>query len=182
MSNTKTEIKFFSVPAWRKEENYLREQHKKGWEFTAVSGIGFYYFRRCEPKDVIYRLYYNKDSLNNKKEYIQMFSDCGWEYLRNYVGYSYFRKAVSEMNGTEKDIFCDDDSRLDMMRRVFIGRMLPFLAIFFLIIIPQIFVQSNIPENNSLVWIFWGLFWLYLGLFAAFAVSYWKYYKSVHKN
>ena len=111
-----------------------------------------------------------------------MFSDCGWEYLRNYVGYSYFRKAVSEMNGTEKDIFCDDDSRLDMMRRVFIGRMLPFLAIFFLIIIPQIFVQSNIPENNSLVWIFWGLFWLYLGLFAAFAVSYWKYYKSVHKN
>lgn len=31
MKHTKTEIKFFSVPEWKKEEDYLREQHKNGW-------------------------------------------------------------------------------------------------------------------------------------------------------
>lgn len=55
MENFKTEIKFFSIPEWKKEEKYLREQHKKGWE-----------------------------------------------YLQNYVGYSYFRKAASEMEKQRK--------------------------------------------------------------------------------
>ena len=47
-----------------------------------------------------------------------MFADCGWEYLQDFAGYSYFRKPVAEMKG-EEAIFCDDASRLEMMRRVF---------------------------------------------------------------
>lgn len=54
-----------------------------------------------------------------------MFRDCGWEYLQNFVGYSYFRKAASDMDGTEEEIFCDDASRLDMIKRVFSQRMVP---------------------------------------------------------
>ncbi len=184
MNNTKTEIKFFSIPEWKKEENYLRGQHKNGWEFVSVSGFCLYRFRRCEPKDVIYQLDYNPDSLSNKNEYLQMFSDCGWEYLQNYVGYSYFRKPASEMNGTEEEIFCDDASRLDMMKRVFAGRMTPLLIIFFLIIIPQIIIQSqfNTLINHYIMVLFCVLFVMYLGLFIAFAIPFWKYYKSVHKK
>lgn len=66
MKDTKTEIKFFSVPQWKKEEEYLREQHKNGWEFVALSGLCLYRFRRCEPKDVVYQLDYNPDSLVKK--------------------------------------------------------------------------------------------------------------------
>ena len=64
MKDTKTEIKFFPIPAWKKEENYLREQHKNGWEFVTVNGLCLYHFKRCEPKDMIYQLDYNQDSLN----------------------------------------------------------------------------------------------------------------------
>ena len=39
MKNTKTELRFFSVPEWKKEETYLREQHKNGWKFVKVSGF-----------------------------------------------------------------------------------------------------------------------------------------------
>ena len=60
-----------------------------------------------------------------------MFHDCGWEYIQDMAGYSYFRKPVSEMNGTDETIFCDEDSRMDMMRRVWKGKVLPLLAIFF---------------------------------------------------
>lgn len=183
MKDIKTEIKFFSVPQWKKEENYLREQHKKGWELVAVSGFGCYRFRRCEPKDVVYQLDYNPDSLAKKNDYLQMFSDCGWEYLQNYMGYSYFRKAASEMDGTEEEIFCDDASRLDMMKRVFTGRMTPLLVVFFSIIIPEIFMQSQInsPITHGLMVFFCILFVIYLGLFISFAIPFWKYYKSVHK-
>lgn len=183
MNDIKTEIKVFSIPEWKKEENYLREQHKNGWEFVSVNGFCCYHFKRCEPKDVVYQLDYNPDSCDKNKEYIQMFNDCGWEYLQNYFGYSYFRKAVSEMNGTEEEIFCDDASRLEMMKRVFAGRMTTLLVVFFLIIIPQMIMQSqiNTPANHGLMILFCVLFVIYLGMFISFAIPFWKYYKSVHK-
>lgn len=184
MKNTKTEIRFFSVPEWKKEEKYLRKQHKNGWKFVKVSGFCCYHFQKCEPKDIVYQLDYNPDSTAQKSEYIQMFRDCGWEYLQNYVGYSYFRKAVSEMDGTEEEIFCDDISRLDMLKRVFTGRMIPLFVMFFLVIIPQIVMQSQIDTsfNRGLMVFFCIMFGIYLGIFISFAISFWKYYQSVHKK
>lgn len=182
MKDTKTEFRAFSVPEWKKEENYLRERHKNGWEFVAVNFIGLYHFKKCEPRDVIYQLDCNPESDTQKEEYIQMFRDCGWEYLQDYVGYSYFRKAASEMD-TEEEIFCDDASRLDMMKRVFMQRVIPLLCIFFCIIIPQLFMQSllDMPMNHILMVVFCVLFVLYLALFIKFAIQFWKYYKSIHK-
>lgn len=182
MKNTKRELRFFSVPEWKKEELFLREQHKNGWKFVKVSGFGVYHFEKCTPEDTIYQLDYNQDGVAHKEEYIKMFSDCGWEYLQDYFGYSYFRKAASAMDGAE-EIFCDDASRLDMINRVFKGRMIPLLAIFFLIIIPQIIQQSLIstPYSHGLMIVFCILFVLYLGIFISFAIPYWKYYKTVHK-
>jgi len=183
MKDTKTEFRFFTVPEWKKEEQYLREQHKSGWEFVSVNSIGLYHFKKCKPKDVIYQLDYNPESITQKNEYIQMFRDCGWEYLQNYAGYSYFRKAVSEMDGTEEEIFCDDASRLDMMKRVFRQRMIPLLWIFFLTIIPQIIIQSQFhtPANHILFIIFCIMFGIYLAIFIIFAILFRKYSRSVHK-
>lgn len=42
-----------------------------------------------------------------------MFEDAGWEYVTEFVGFSYFRKPVSEMNGKE-EIFSNDTSKADM--------------------------------------------------------------------
>lgn len=46
-----------------------------------VSGLT-YTFESCPPEDVIYQLDYNKEGLDHKDEYIQMFQDCGWEYVQ----------------------------------------------------------------------------------------------------
>lgn len=178
MVDTKTEIKFFSVPQWREEERYLREMHKKGWKFQSVSRLGHYHFQRCQPEDVVYRLDYNRDSVSRKDEYIQTFQDCGWEYLQNFFGYSYFRKRVADMGGQEEDIFCDDESRIAMMKRVFLGRMMPLLF-FFCAIIIQIFLQFW--ENQVLAVLFCILFVVYLLTFFSFGIQFWRYYKSLHK-
>lgn len=89
------------------------------------------HFEKCLPQDVVYQLDYNKDGLAHKDEYLKMFDDCDWEYIQDYFGYSYFRKVVSD-DGIAEEIFCDDESRLQMMQRVLKGRMLPLLIIFFL--------------------------------------------------
>ena len=172
MRETKTQLRFFSVPEWQKEEKYLREQHKNGWEFVRVSGLGVYRFKKCAPQDVIYQLDFNADSTKKKGEYLQ-----------NYAGYSYFRKAASEMGEAEESIFCDDASRLDMMKRVFVGRMTPLLMIFFCTILPQLFIQSHnsIPESRFFFALYCVLFVLYLYAFIKFGVRYWAFYKSVHK-
>ena len=57
-----------------------------------------------------------------------MFEDCGWEYIQDYAQYSYFRKPASAMEGPE-EIFCDDDSRAQLLLRIFKHRYLPFAII-----------------------------------------------------
>ena len=130
MRNKKRVFRYFTIMDYENEGEFLREQHKQGWKFTKVSFLGIYHFVKCNAEDVIYQLDYNQDGISHKSEYVQMFEDCGWKYLLDFVGYSYFRKPVSEMKGNE-EIFCDDDSRLEMMKRVFKGRMLPLIIVFF---------------------------------------------------
>lgn len=113
MKEKKTELRFFTVAQWQKEQDYLRSQHQKGWKFTGLRGLGVYHFERCQPEDVVYQLDYNPEGLSHKSQYIRMFSDCGWEYFQDYVGYSYFRRPAAQMQG-EEEIFCDDSSRLDI--------------------------------------------------------------------
>lgn len=177
---TKKEFRYFSIPQWQKEQDYLQKQHREGWRFTGVTFLGIYHFEKCQPEDVVYQLDYNPEGVANKAEYVQMFQDCGWEYLQDFVGYSYFRKPVSMMNGQE-EIFCDDDSRMDMMKRVLKGRVLPLVIIFCCIILPQLFMQSHSDSSISgiLTGMFAVLFVLYLVLFLIFAFQFWKYWKML---
>lgn len=184
MKEKRTEFRWFSVPEWKKEEQYLRERHKAGWRFTDVTFPGFYHFEACEPEDVIYQLDYNQDGLAHKDEYVQMFQDCGWEYLLDFVGYSYFRKPVSEMCDENEEIFCDDLSRLDMIRRTFKGRVLPLVVLFCCIIVPQLLMQFNLDRmiNKVLFGCYIVLFVVYLLLFMQFGYQYWKLKKRTGIN
>ena len=112
----------------------------------------------------------------------QMFKDCGWEYIQDYFGYSYFRKPASEMTGDE-EIFCDDESRLEMVKRIFFTRMIPLIAIFFLLVIPNLYTQSSDPSTTGYVlnWAFWILFVLYLFIFVVLGRQFWKYWKNLSK-
>lgn len=167
---TKKEFKIFTIFEHKKEEEYLRRQHQAGWRFVKVSGLGVYQFEKCPPEDVVYQLDYNKDA--DREEYLRMFSDCGWEYIQDYVGYSYFRKSAADMNGAE-EIFSDDSSRLAMMERVYKGRLLPLLVIFCTILVPQLII--NIMNGHYVMAVFFGgMFGVYLAVFCYCAVHYYR--------
>ena len=148
----------------------MRDQHKAGWKFIKVTGLGVYHFEKCRPEDVVYQLDYNQDGLKNKQEYIQMFADCGWEYIQDYVDYSYFRKPAADMKSDE-EIFSDESSRLAMMGRVYKGRLLPLLIIFNACLLPQ-FVLAVTNGRYALAAIMGGLLGVYIAVFGYCAVCY----------
>lgn len=172
MMEMKKEWKYFTIFNHEKEEEYLRAQHKAGWKFVRVSGIGIYHFERCTPEDVVYQLDYNREGLKNKAEYIRMFADCGWDHIQDYVDFSYFRKPVADMNGDE-EIFCDDSSRLAMMERVYKGRMVPLMVIFSACLLPQ-FVINLTNGRYAIAVLMGGLLAVYAALFGYCAVSYYR--------
>lgn len=169
----KKEFKWFTIFEYEKEQDYLREMHKAGWKFVKSTGLGMYHFEKCLPQDVVYQLDYNKDGLAHKDEYLKMFDDCGWEYIQDYLGYSYFRKAVSD-DGIAEEIFCDDESRLQMMQRVLKGRMLLLLIIFFLVLLPQFLI--NLFDARYFIAAFTGgILTMYIVIFTIFFVKYSQY-------
>ena len=181
MSNKVIKFKWFSVPEWEKEEKWLRSQHSKGLNLVDVMIPGFYFFEKCTPEDVVYQLDFNKEGLENREEYVQMFKDCGWSYVTEMAGYTYFRKAVADMKDEEENIFSDDASKMDMIERVFKGRVGLLIILFCCVIVPQLFMQWN---NSSRVGMtpfvcFSVLFVVYLIIFIKFVVMYYKQKKKL---
>ena len=150
---TKKEFKYFTIFNHKKEEEYLREMHKKGWRFIKVSGFGMYHFEKCEPEDIIYQLDYNAEK-DGREEYIKMYEHLGWQYIQDYAGYSYFKKPVSEMNG-EEEIFSDDESKNAMKEKVYKARFTPLLVLFLAVLIPQFIIQLSLA--NYTVAMFFGV-------------------------
>lgn len=174
---TKKQFKWFTIFEYEKEQNYLREMHRAGWKFIKVDGLGMYHFDKCTPQDVVYQLDYNKDGRENRDEYLKMFDDCGWEYIQDYAGYSYFRKAV-EKDGVAEEIFCDEESKFEMMQRVMRGRMIPLLIIFFLTLLPQ-FLINLLSTHNYFIASFVGVvLGMYIAIFTTCFIKYIQYKKS----
>lgn len=169
---TKKAWKYFSIFNHEDEEKYLRQQHKHGWKFEKVTGLGIYHFTECQPEDVVYQLDYNQESSKNKEAYLQMFSDCGWEYIQEYAGYSYFRKAIAEMH-EEEEIFSDESSRLAMLERVYKGRLLPLLVIFSACLLPQFIIQLS-NGRYVLAAFIGGVLGIYVVFFGVCAVHYYR--------
>ena len=178
---TKKQYKYFTIFEYEKEQIYLQNMHKEGWKFVKVSGLGTYHFVECTPEDVVYQLDYNQEGLANKAEYVQMFNDCGWEYIQDYTGYSYFRKPAADMNGAE-EIFCDDESRVQMMDRVYKGRLLPLVVLFSCVLLPQFLLSLCSYHNYILAAFLGGIIALYVAVFTAFAVQYYKFKDKTDKK
>lgn len=173
MKDKRTAFAWFTIPEYEKEEAWLREQHILGWALVGITFPGFYHFKKCVPEDVIYQLDYNQEGRQNRATYIQLFKDFKWEYITDFVGYSYFRKPVDDMVGSEEAIFSDDESKLEMARRVYKGRMIPMLIILFTLIIPQLVIQYASRYRFSF-YVYIGLLIFYCLLFTQFGIQYWR--------
>lgn len=104
----------------------------------------------------------------------KMFDDCGWEYMQDFFGYSYFRKAVAE-DSVAEEIFCDEESRFQMMQRVIKGRMLPLLILFFTVLLPQFISCLFYTHYYLIASLIGGVLVMYLAIFGMCFAKYTQY-------
>ena len=95
----KREFRLFTIAEYEKEEAYLARKHREGWRLVTAAMPGWYTFEACEPEEVIYQLDYNSTQGEEKEQYLQMFADCGWEYVDEMNGWRYFRKPLAQADG-----------------------------------------------------------------------------------
>ncbi|MDU6337068.1 MAG: DUF2812 domain-containing protein [Clostridium sporogenes] len=108
--------KFRLFTDYNKEEKWLNEMYKKGYELKNIS-FG-YKFRSIEPEDATVRIDYR---IFNKKEnfidYCTLFEDSGWKHLAGSKnsGVQYFKKIHEN---SQEDIFSDDISKVARYKRL----------------------------------------------------------------
>ncbi len=102
-----------TIADYDREAFYLREMHAQGWKLRKVSYSILlfavkYTFEKCQPEQVSYQLDFYPMKKSERASYLQLFKDCGWEHITNFNGFSYFRKAHSEIESdAEFEIYND---------------------------------------------------------------------------
>ena len=154
------------------EAFYLREMHAQGWKLRKVSYSILlfavkYTFEKCQPEQVSYQLDFYPMRKSDRASYLQLFKDCGWEHITNFNGFSYFRKAHSEIESdAEFEIYNDAAGKLAMVKRILTRRMLPILLLF-LALLPVF--SKFVSGGSSFSWVVFLIFiidWVLLIVFA----------------
>ena len=129
-----------TIADYDREALYLRKMHAEGWKLKEVTYSNLvvavkYTFEKCQPEQVSYQLDFYPMKKSERASYLQLFKDCGWEHITDFNGFSYFRKAHSEIESdTEFEIYNDATGKLAMVKRILIMRMLPILLLFLALI------------------------------------------------
>ena len=127
----KSQYKWFYYTDFLKEQAYLEKMAREGWCFTGKTVSILYNFVPAEPIDMVYQIDYNPKAISKDPTYIQMFADAGWEFCYTDGSCAYFRKPRELMKG-EEEIYCDDASKLQHIKKRFRNRLL-FLVLLFVI-------------------------------------------------
>lgn len=126
--------KYFGLSEFMEEQNYLMDMHAQGWKLKKYSVFGGYRFEECEKEEWIYELDFN-DHIDDLNDYIQLFKDCGWEYVLVFNDFYYFRKKKTDED-PDMSIFSDDVSRYDICKKLMLRLGLSMgLTCFFLLFI-----------------------------------------------
>jgi len=90
-------LRFYSVADYEKEEAFLNEMARAGWNLTAV-GFCRYIFRRGNEGEFIYKLdmVERSESDEVKESYFNFLSDCGIRVVGEFKDWIYLQKPASE--------------------------------------------------------------------------------------
>ena len=136
MMEKKVVYRIATIADYDREALYLRKMHAEGWKLKEVTYSNLvvavkYTFEKCQPEQVSYQLDFYPMKKSERASYLQLFKDCGWEHITDFNGFSYFRKAHSEIESdAEFEIYNDVAGKLAVVKRILIMRMLPILLLF----------------------------------------------------
>ena len=136
------------------EEAWLREMSRQGWHLSDLRLPISFIFESGEPVDFVYRLDYPAHSKTDKEDYLQLFKDAGWEFIKESSGWFYFRQPAQP--GQELEIYTDAESKITKYQR---------LLLFTLIIMSSLIVSLITTRGGILFFIILPLLLLWLYIF-----------------
>ena len=119
--------KGYFLTDYEKEEQWLHDMRLQGWALASVPFPYFYTFEKADPKDVTYRLEF-RPGLQDREDYINPAGEYGWSCMKGPNSWLYFRKETSEQT-EDNEIFTDDGSRMQMVKKTAKARFLPSLML-----------------------------------------------------
>lgn len=179
MIESKIEKRTFGIAEFMQEEKWLEEHHKNGWCLVKTDR-NKYQFERCAAAEWIYQLDFMGNSTVDEA-YIQMFKDCGWEYVLQYGRWCYFRRKKEP--DVDLSIFSDRLSKIEMYTRILQSRRLIVIVSIFVIacLIEWLTIFTNVfrGDNGGFIVNFLksALPWIGCGLFVATSFSVLQYIK-----
>ena len=180
--------RIFTIADYEREALYFREMHAKGWKLRKVSYSILlfavkYTFEKCQPEQVSYQLDFYPMEKSERVSYLQLFKDCGWEYITDFNSFSYFRKVRSKIeSNAEFEIYNDAAGKLAMVNRILRLRLVPVLL---LLAIHIPFLLKLLNRSNTFdLWKFLAVgLDIFLSLILLLIVSYigWKLWHEKKK-
>lgn len=163
-----------TIADYDREALYLRKMHAEGWKLKEVTYSNLvvavkYTFEKCQLEQVSYQLDFYPMKKSERASYLQLFKDCGWEHITDFNGFSYFRKAHSEIESdAEFEIYNDAAGKLAVVKRILIMRMLPILLLF-LALLPVF--SKFVSGGSSFSWELFLIFIIDYVLLIVFAIQ-----------
>ena len=177
-----------TIADYDREALYLGKMHVQGWKLKEVNYSNLvvavkYTFEKCQPEQVVYQLDFYPMKKSERASYLQLFKDCGWEHITDFNGFSYFRKAYSEIeSNAEFEIYNDAAGKLAMVNRILRLRLVPVLL---LLAIHIPFLLKLLNRSNTFdLWKFLAVgLDIFLSLILLLIVSYigWKLWHEKKK-
>jgi len=125
MSDRKTIKRNFPLSDFEEEQAFLTSHHTKGWRLFSIKGKK-YTFEKCDKETFVYQIDFNPDE-RQKDEYIQLYTDFGWQFVAEKDGRFYFCKSTMSNNDTA--IFSDRETKAIMCRKIIKRKLIGFIPI-----------------------------------------------------
>ena len=143
--------RFYSIADYEKEEAFLNEMARAGWNLTAV-GFCRYIFRRGNAGEYIYKLdmVERGDSDQVKESYFNFLTDCGIRVVGEFKDWIYLQKRAADGPFDMKN---DTYAKLRQVNKVYsfsLRTVSNLLRIFTVIMLVIILLQLLMSDNANI--------------------------------
>ena len=149
--------RFYNIAEYEKEEQWINEMAKEGWQLTAI-GLCRYIFRRGTPGEYIYKLDVVERTASDevKESYFNFLTECGIRVVGEFKDWLYLQKKAADGPFDMKD---DTYAKLRTVNKVysFAVRTLCKLLKIFAIIVIICAVGHTLTSNYAIKDLFEGI-------------------------
>lgn len=135
-----------------KEEKFLNEQSKAGWDFWHTNGV-IYRFHACEPGEFIYQIDFDEKKSAIGEDYVVFRNSCGDTFVHQWKDKIYWKKKSEDGPfETENNAI----AKLQLTNKAFNFHLRSFIGLSIIVAIAILILHPIglfLPQNGFSMWL-----------------------------